>query len=331
MISPILHVGLLFVATLNFAPSSEWSPEVFDYDRPARFEVQDTPDPGKLRLPGITQQYLTFKDVRGQDVPVLIAMPKGRGPFPAIVLVHGYTSTKEQVTSLVAARLLQRGFATVALDLPMHGARPGPPEGLFADPDTSKVYERLVQAVVDVRQVIDLVESRKDLDTSKGVSLVGYSMGGWLAALAGGADRRVSAMILMVPVSEARPPDTKTPKSSKDEPKPLLEAYPVLRPTGAIAHFGPRPVLIQAGKLDGYLRKSAVDALLAAARQPKEVRWYSCGHILNDKALAEAAEWLVERIRSTAGGAKAAGDGKPAAGSRQEGAKEQKQDGAKRK
>jgi uncharacterized protein len=299
MITALLRLGSLLITALPAAPP-EWSPEIFDYDRPARLEIRDLPDPGRPNIPTATrQQQLVFKDVQGQDVPVLITLPKGSGPFPVAVLVHGFTSSKEQVTSLVAARLLQRGFATVALDLPMHGARKGPPEALFTEPDTKKTYDRLVQAIVDIRQTIDLVEKRKELDTANGVYLVGYSMGGWLAALAGGAERRVSAMVLMVPVSEATStkvqPKAKGEFKSKDEPKPLLDAYPVLRPTGAIAHFAPRPVLIQAGELDGYLRKSAVDALFEAARQPKELRWYPSGHILNDKVVADASEWLFAR------------------------------------
>jgi uncharacterized protein len=331
MILAMAQAWLVGAAIGMAAPSAEWSPDVFDYDHPARLEVQDAPDPGKLRVPGAALKYLTFKDTRGEDVPVLIATPKGSGPFPTAVLVHGYTSSKDQVTSMVAGRLLERGFATIALDLPMHGARTGPPEELFTEPDARKTYARLVQAVVDIRQVIDLAESRKELDTSKGVYLVGYSMGGWLAALAGGAERRVAAMVLMVPVSEAKPPTAKPEPKPKDEPKPLLDVYPALRPTGAIAHFAPRPVLIQAGELDGYLRKSAVDALIAAARQPKELRWYPCGHILNEKALAEAGAWLADRASGKKVEAKAGSEGKPAARPRPEGAKERKRDGAKRK
>jgi len=342
MIASLLpHLGFLF-AVLSAAPP-EWSPEIFDYDRPARLEVKDAPDPDKHSVPGATEHLLTFKDTRGQDVPVLITLPKGRAPYPVMLLVHGYTSSKEQATSLVASRFVERGFAVLALDLPMHGARPGPPEALFDEHDPGKTYELLVQGVVDIRQLIDLAESRKDLDTSKGVYLVGYSMGGWLAALAGGAERRVAAMILMVPISEATPLNPKAPSKGKDSPKakappkaqegppPLLDQYPNLRPTGAIAHFAPHPVLIQAGELDGYLRKSAVDALLAAARQPKELRWYPCGHILSDRALADAAAWLADRASGKEVQGKSEGAQKPAPRSRQDGTKERKGDGAKKK
>jgi uncharacterized protein len=333
----LFRLGSLLILTAPAAPP-EWTPEVFDYDRPAQLDVRDLPDPGPPNIPTATrQQQLVFKDLRGEDVPVLITYPKGSGPFPVAILVHGFTSSKEQVTSLVAARLLQRGFATVAADLPMHGARQGPPEALFEDTDSKKVYAHLVQAVVDIRQTIDLLERRRELDTSKGVYLVGYSMGGWLAALAGGAERRVLAMILMVPVSEATPvkppPKAKGAAKPKDEPKPLLDAYPVLRPTGAIAHLNPRPVLIQAGELDGYLRKSAVDALLAAAHQPKELRWYPCGHILNDRAVADAAEWLFARLNGEELTVKPEPEQekKPAARVQKEGAKERKREGAKKK
>jgi dienelactone hydrolase len=294
----VFRFGLILLAGQgSFVSSEEWSPEVFDYDRPARFEVRDVPDPGKLRIAGAAQQYFVFRDTHGQDVPVLIAKPKRGGPFPAVVLVHGYTSSKEQVTDLLGPELLRRGFATIAPDLPMHGARPGPPAALFADKDPKKIYDHLVQSVVDIRQAIDLVEAQKNLDTSKGVYMVGYSMGGWLAALAAGADRRVSAMVLMVPISEAAPLDPRVRPAHKDTHKLLLDRFPALRPTGAIARLSPRPVLIQAGELDGFLRKGSVDALLEAAGQPKQLRWYHCGHILSQKALAEAGDWLAALYR----------------------------------
>jgi len=202
---------------------------------------------------------------------------------------------------------------------------------MFIEADPAATRGHVIQAVMDVRQVMDLAESRKELETSKGIFVVGYSMGGWIAALTGGADRRASAMVLMVPVSEAAPVDTEAGRSpvtranagqartsragAGKKPtaeakvdssrvrgqKLLLDRYLDLRPTGAIARFSPRPVLIQAGTMDVYLPREPVEGLFAAAGRPKELRWYPAGHILPEKAMEETADWLVARYKAGQG------------------------------
>lgn len=277
---------------------ADWSPDGFDYNRPPRLAVREGKDRGRMKVARATQQHLTFRNLAGQEVPVLVTLPRGRAPFPVVVLVHGYASAREHITHYLAPELVERGFATLAIDLPMHGDRPGPPASLFAGDDLEKAHRQLVRAVIDLRQAIDLAESRRELDTSDGVFLAGHSMGGWLAALAAAADRRVSALVLMAPVSEAASLDPKARPRGKSAQEPLLARFPDLRPAGAIAHVASRPVLIQAGKLDLYLPREPVESLFAAAREPKELRWYESGHILPPQAVEDAANWLLQqRVR----------------------------------
>jgi len=305
------------LALFTALAGADWSPNAFDYNRPPRLKVQEVEKSGGIKVARATQQHLVFRNVAGQEVPALLTLPRGRAPFPVVVLVHGYASSGEHITHYLAPELVGRGFATLAIDLPMHGERPGPPKSLFAEGDPKKTHRQLAQAVIDLRQAIDLAESRKELDTSGGVFLVGYSMGSWLATLTSAADRRVSALVLMSPVSEAVPADARGRRQERSPQKPLLERFPDLRPTEAIARFAPRPVLIQAGNLDLYLPKEPVDALFAAAREPKELRWYDSSHILPPLAVEEATNWLLQQRgrqagKSSRGSGQAQRDGQPA-------------------
>ena len=154
--------------------------------------------------------------------------------------------------------------------------------------------------MIDIRQTIDVLERRRELDTSPGVPIAGYSMGAWFAPLAGAADRRVPALLLMGGGSlavDARP----------DEDRPgapvienLLERYTALQPGAALARFAPRPVLMQNGRRDRLVPADGVRALFEAAGHPKELRWYDCGHILPPEAFREAASWLTVRIAPAA-------------------------------
>lgn len=53
---------------------------------------------------------------------VLTVPPHGDAPIPVLLFGHGLTTTKE-LAYLMADRLAQEGFATLAIDLPFHGER----------------------------------------------------------------------------------------------------------------------------------------------------------------------------------------------------------------
>ena len=114
--------------------------------------------------------HLRFRDSRGEDVPVLLCKPFGKkGPFPVVIAVHGVCSNKAQICGLLMAPLARRGFAILAPDLPLHGERAGDPRELMEKPDLPRTATVCRQAIIDLRQCIDLAEARKDLDTKHGV------------------------------------------------------------------------------------------------------------------------------------------------------------------
>jgi pimeloyl-ACP methyl ester carboxylesterase len=225
-------------------------------------------------------------------------MPAGRqGPFPVVVLVHGFSSNKEEVSRQLAHALTRVGFACIAMDMPGHGERPGKPRNMFG-PDRQAAYENVVHAVKDVRQTMDLAETRRDLDTSSGIFLAGYSMGSWIGTLAGAADRRVKAMVLMVAGSAA------TAAKELEEEGPgikerldLVHHFAVLRHNLAIAKFAPRPVLMLNGKKDPMVPPERTKVLFEAAGNPKEQRWYDSGHLLPFEAHRDAAAWLAKQVK----------------------------------
>jgi pimeloyl-ACP methyl ester carboxylesterase len=135
------------------------------------------------------------------------------------------------------------------------------------------------QAVVNVRQLIDLAESRPDLDTRGGVVLAGYSMGSWINSVAGPADPRVKAMVLMVGGA------TELPAAALRFPQ-----VAATDPRLAIAHFAGKPLLMLGAKRDYVVTPDMVKRLYAAAGDPKELRWYDTGHILSEEAYEQAAE-----------------------------------------
>lgn len=294
----VVSVAAILTASPARAAGANWQPEVFDYNRPTRLNVTDKGEP-KDNIPGTRQQELTFTNLRGEEVPVLITLPpKGKGPFAAVLLVHPLGGDRRQVTVEMAKSLTTKGFACVALDLPKHGSRAeknGKGEDLFLPEDPDQTYKNIVGAVMDIRQTIDLLKERKDLDIEKGVPVIGYSMGAWFGTVAGSADRRVQMLVLMG--GSAHTGATSESKGLfkifKSEQK-LFEKFPTIRPEVAIAEFGPRPLLMQNGKRDPFVTEENARDLYRKAKAPKELKWYDCGHILPEQAMIDAAEWVAK-------------------------------------
>ena len=263
------------------------SAKVNFHTRPSRDETTelrvrgDTPV-RPVTVDGVDIVRLRFRDAAGEIVPVLLCTPHGRtGPFPVVVAVHGLNSNKAQVVGQVAPALTKRGFAVLAPDMPLHGERPGDPRGLFENNDFLTALSAYRQAVMNVRQTIDVAETLAELDTSRGVVLAGYSMGSWIHSLAGPADDRVRAMVLMVGGA-----------SDINSVARILPQIAAADPKVAIANFIGRPLLMLNAKRDPTVTPAMGQRLFNAAAEPKELRWYDSGHRLPDEAYEDAAEWV---------------------------------------
>ena len=142
---------------------------------------------------------LRFRGVEDEIVTALLCTPADQtGPFPLVVAVHGLGSNKAQVRGQVAPALAKRGFAVLAPDRPLHGERPGRPHALFERKDFVGAIRNHRQAVINVRQMIHVAQTLPEVDAARGIVFVGYSMGSWIGSIAGAADGRVVAMVLMV-------------------------------------------------------------------------------------------------------------------------------------
>jgi dienelactone hydrolase len=226
--------------------------------------------------------HLRYVDAAGDVVPALLCTPKGKkGPFPVVIAVHGLTSNKAQVCAQVGPALAAKGFAVLAADMPRHGERPGEPRSVLDHSNPVKAFDLFKQAVVDVRELIDLAQTRPELDTSGGVVLVGYSMGSWINSVVGPADDRVKAMVLMVGGAQDVPPAAL-----------LLPQLAACDPRLAIAHFAGKPLLMLSARHDNVVSYDMTERLYSAAAEPKELRWYDCGHLLTSDAYQDAADWI---------------------------------------
>ncbi len=226
---------------------------------------------------------------RTTTLPGFLALPEqGAKPAPLVVLLNG-TSTSKEETLLWSGEFLAHGLAVLALDWPGSGesALNVPPT-----PDCDDFSDG----------VLALAENDPDLDADR-IALLGFSLGGALAAITAANDRRIGAVVAVTPPYDPR--------------SWLHQAQPLLRRHLASLAGGERrlSILVSAFALPGVLERVRRPVLVigagrdliappeeairycAAAGERGLLLWYPDGshglyEVLPDWS-AQAARWIV--------------------------------------
>ena len=125
-----------------------------------------------LRTDAYTRYYVTYRS-DGQRVSGIMNVPGGKGPFPVLVLNHGYIDPAEYVNGQGLSReqdyLARRGYVVLHTDYRNHA-------GSDADP-RNDVQMRLGYTEDVVNAVLALRRSSLPVDDER-IGLLGRSMGG---------------------------------------------------------------------------------------------------------------------------------------------------------
>jgi dipeptidyl aminopeptidase/acylaminoacyl peptidase len=89
---PTATSGVAVPPTSNAASSGEVT-ALFDYAR--RQPLATTAQQSREEAGGITVASITYASPKGGEVPALVVLPPGRGPFPGVIVQHGMPDTKE--------------------------------------------------------------------------------------------------------------------------------------------------------------------------------------------------------------------------------------------
>jgi uncharacterized protein len=130
-----------------------------------------------------TIQKISFKN-RNAELHGIIAIPKGDGPFPGIVYVHGAGPEKRH--EFYANYFASQGFIFLTFDKRSYGESTGE---FFPGSNTS--YENLELKASDICAAINLLKERNDVDKSQ-LGLYGASQAGWIAPISVSMDSDIS-------------------------------------------------------------------------------------------------------------------------------------------
>ena len=136
--------------------------------------------------------YLISYPSDGLTITGVLQIPAGRGPFPVILMNHGYfnraTYRPGDGTTRAAEYLSRRGYITLASDYRSWGA---------SDLGSSLFHTGLV---IDVINLMNAIPSIPQADPSR-IGMWGHSMGGGITTKILTIDSRVRAAVLYAPNS----------------------------------------------------------------------------------------------------------------------------------
>jgi dipeptidyl aminopeptidase/acylaminoacyl peptidase len=229
----------------------------------------------------------------GRRMTGTISLPDGGGPFPVVIVVHGYIPASRywigQDSGIFGDPMAAHGFISVAPNYPG-----------YAGSDPAPADQPAIIAIAET--VMDLVSSLDSLpqaDTTR-VALIGHSNGGGVGLLTLVSDFRIRAYALFAPVSSDMRDNARKWWLNNGSTGPL--GNPDQNPEG-YAHISPRnylvagmaPVLILQGTADEDIPRPWTEATLtalAAAGIKNSATWYPGAHhdlVGPDLAAADSA------------------------------------------
>ncbi len=125
--------------------------------------------------------------VKGLKLYGMLHLPSGKGPFPALTMLHGFTGQRVEPHRLfvkIARKLAPQGIAVLRFDF--RGS--GESEGDFKDMTVSGEIE-------DALASLDFLASQPEVDKNR-MGVLGLSMGGFVASCVAAKDPRVKFLVL---------------------------------------------------------------------------------------------------------------------------------------
>jgi dienelactone hydrolase len=219
--------------------------------------------------------------------------PEKAGSYPAILYVHWY-----EPESLSSHR---SQFEEEATELARGGAICISIETLWSDRDfflkrtQAEDAKNSVEEVVNIRRAMDLLLSQPGVDVKR-FAYVGHDFGGMYGVLAGSLDGRPTHYVVMA--ATPRFPDwyLYLPKLEGEERETFIRQMAEIDPIAHAPNLSPAEVFFQFATDDFHVPKERAEEFFAAAKDPKEMKWYESGHRLNQDATRDRKAWLKEKL-----------------------------------
>jgi dienelactone hydrolase len=291
--------SVLFLATLPLLAQDSALLRHFDYDPKGSIDIQEV---GVEHRDGVAIRDISYASPKGGRVPAYLVVPKGKGPFAAVIWGHWYWANsavrnrKEFLDEAVV--LAHAGVVSLLPDGPV--ARPGFVEDKA--PLNEKQITDLVQAIVDMRRGADLLLARPDVDPKR-LAFVGHSYHAGVGGFLSGLDRRFKAFVLMAGALSDEA-DLKSEeyqqfrqKVGADKFDAFVTKYDWSDPGRFVSHAAPATVFMQFASQEKFLTADRARQYAARVSEPKRFKLYEAPHALNAEARRDRIAFLTEQLK----------------------------------
>src|SRR6266849_848944 len=292
-------IAILFLLPLSTRAQDPELIRHFDYDRDAPLGLKQS---GVQHREHADVYDITYASPKGGVVPAYLVVPRGRGPFAAVVWGHWYwgnSSMRNRRQFLDEAIVLaQAGVVSLLTDGPV--ARPGHIES--NDPLDERIATDFLQQVIDMRRGVDVLLARRDVDPKR-IAFVGHSYNAGIGALLSGLDRRFKCFVLMAGLmSDEITQQTKDFQEFRQKVGPekldaLVAKYSYLDQGKYVSHAAPADVFLQFSNQETSLTPELARRHAAVVSEPKQVKFYDAPHALNAEARRDRIQFLIEQLK----------------------------------
>lgn len=223
----------------------------------------------------------------------------GQARFPAYVLAAGIETGRRAVTFPDV-----RDAVLLACDYPLRIPASLTPSAFWRG--LPQLRRALVDTPATLLLAVDYLARRPDVDAGR-ITIVGASFGVPAATVAAALDTRIRAAALLygggdLPLLFAHNADLGSDLAERlAEGAVWVLAHPV-EPTRYAGAIAPRPTLAVNAPDDPYIPRASAEALHAALRAPRDVRWIPLDHFaafherdLLDELTRLTSDWLRSR------------------------------------
>jgi dienelactone hydrolase len=210
------------------------------------------------------------------------------GRHPVVVLQYGFNDRAEawwdprRTNHVLTDSLLQSGFAVLTLEQPFHGDRKyeigyADPPSLALSGQRSRLRDMSTQAVIEIRQAIDFLSSRPDIDGSR-IASVGFSQGAMHAIFLAAVEPRIRAIVSWA--------------------TPMRRADPLFYPGNFAQRIVDTGVLMLGGERDPFYTGEEIETVLGLVPgADKRLVMFDGAHQLRPSEVPIVVAWLRSRLR----------------------------------
>ena len=227
--------------------------------------------------------------------------PSQKSNNQLVILIHGWGDRSVVPCKLLANALAKKGIACFILYLVFHSSRmPRVMKEHLPNLTPEDWFEGYVTSVVEVQQVVDWASRMEEIN-EKQIVVIGLSLGGFIAAISMGVDKRISAGAFLLTGGNYENPAWLKGKwdghmeAERHEAEKLYAQYltevaekgfenvpPAKRsyltdPMTFAYNLRQRPVLMVNALRDKYIPRQATLDLWQACGKP-DIKWFPTGH-----------------------------------------------------